>query len=485
MHVTDYYHLGRTQGEVDFVDVNTATDNPVFIDPRAIRIQQGDFTTESVACLVTFFTEVLDAIRLDDSDKVRTLMRRLGEPNEAHLGYSAGLSRGRGLRGKSSDSIADAITTSKAAQTGLLQDLEDTAFLVPGVGRDLLSDMATQIIRGPLIKYTQRMCEYYDIPLEEQYGGSVWNPDNLEWEEGYVALPRTPEGTLLLVPKSIVRHEPIFTNSKYFNGYIAPLLEGQELQANTQLVKLLRNGQRIVTKKDLRDKYGDGKEQVVDQTLRFDRKPIELYRQKARTITNPPLVNEDIAATIGAQNVDFMAAYRKIKAIQPGSDGASMYHRAVMDLLTAIFYPALTNVKIEREIHQGRKRIDIMYDNNATVGFFSWVNRAFPFLLLPVECKNYEKDLKNPELDQMIGRFSDFRGRLGIITCRSFDNKELFLARCKDTANDRNGFIIVLDDDDLEVLAREATSLQGEADRGKRFAYPLIRQRFDMLISAS
>ena len=161
-----------------------------------------------------------------------------------------------------------------------------------------------------------------------------------------------------------------------------------------------------------------------------------------------------------------------------------MHHRAVTDFLTAIFYPVLTNVKIEQETHQGRKRIDITYDNNATAGFFSWVNRAFPFLLLPVECKNYEKDQKNPELDQMIGRFSDFRGRIGIITCRSFDNKDLFLARCKDTANDRNGFIIVLDDDDLEVLAKEAALLQGEADRGKRFVYSLIRQRFDMLISA-
>jgi len=247
----------------------------------------------------------------------------------------------------------------------------------------------------------------------------------------------------------------------------------------------LRDGRRQVTKKDLREKYGDGKEQVVDQTLRFNRAPLDLYRQKAGTITSPPLLNEDIADTIGAKNVDFMAAYRKIKAIQPGSDGASLYHRAVSQFLTAVFYPSLVNMKIEKEINDGRKRIDITYDNMATAGFFAWVTHSFPCLYIPVECKNYKKDLGNPELDQMIGRFSRDRGRMGIIACRSFEDKNLFLRRCKDAATDGNGFIIVLDDDDLEQLAQEAADLQNETDRDKRLAFPLLRQRFDMLISAA
>ena len=85
----------------------------------------------------------------------------------------------------------------------------------------------------------------------------------------------------------------------------------------------------------------------------------------------------------------------------------------------------------------------------------------------------------------MIGRFSRDRGRMGIIACRSFEDKNLFLRRCKDAATDGNGFIIVLDDDDLEQLAQEAADLQNETDRDKRLAFPLLRQRFDMLISAA
>ena len=160
---------------------------------------------------MSFFTEVLDAIRDNNQSKVRALMRYLGEPNETHLGFSRGRSRGRGLRGIKTNDIADAISESRAAQTGMLRDLEDTAFLVPGVNKDLLSDMTTQIIRGPLIAYTQQCCAQYDIPMESQYGGSVWNPDSLAWEDRYdVPLPRTEDGALLLIPKSIVRHAPIW-----------------------------------------------------------------------------------------------------------------------------------------------------------------------------------------------------------------------------------------------------------------------------------
>jgi hypothetical protein len=41
---------------------------------------------------------------------------------------------------------------------------------------------------------------------------------------------------------------------------------------------------------------------------------------------------------------------------------------------------------------------------------------------------------------------------VGILLCRSFDNKGLFMKRCKDTAKDDRGFIMVFDDDDLAAL---------------------------------
>ena len=132
-------------------------------------------------------------------------------------------------------------------------------------------------------------------------------------------------------------------------------------------------------------------------------------------------------------------------------------------LLTALFYPSLTKPVKQQEIHEGRKRIDLTYTNVATHGFFHWLSMHHSASHIFIECKNYGREIGNPELDQMGGRFSPSRGQFGIITCRSFENKELFISRCRDTANDQRGFIIPIDDDDLRVLVGEVKEHLHEA----------------------
>ncbi len=137
-------------------------------------------------------------------------------------------------------------------------------------------------------------------------------------------------------------------------------------------------------------------------------------------------------------------------------------------ILTATFYPSLINPLKEVEIHEGRKRIDITFQNAAHNGFFyelpalKQVSSGYIF----VECKNYSGDPTNPELDQLAGRFSTNRGRFGILVCRNINDKELFTKRCRDTAQDGRGFIIALDDNDIKYLLnlREERKIQEISD---------------------
>jgi len=69
---------------------------------------------------------------------------------------------------------------------------------------------------------------------------------------------------------------------------------------------------------------------------------------------------------------------------------------------------------------------------------------------ISIECKNYSSDPHNPELDQLMGRLNRKRGFVGILTCRTIENKELALKRCRDVVNnDSERLILVLDDTDI------------------------------------
>ena len=225
-------------------------------------------------------------------------------------------------------------------------------------------------------------------------------------------------------------------------------------------MELLKNKKRRVTKKALTQKYGSGKAAIVRETLRHP-EVLDRYR-KAKASGKPlPLNHDEMAEIEGGVGPDWDALLSAATNLNPGTADASAYERAIEGLLTALFYPDLTNPRTQHRIHNGRKRIDITYTNMAISGFFKWIATHYPAAQVFIECKNYTEDIANNELDQIAGRFSPSRGQIGIIVCRTFENKALFLERCRDTAKDNRGFILVLDDADMAKLcaARQSDPL--------------------------
>ena len=72
------------------------------------------------------------------------------------------------------------------------------------------------------------------------------------------------------------------------------------------------------------------------------------------------------------EQVEVISQYlqRRLKEIPTGPDHATNYHRTATGILDFLLYPHLINPQIEREIHEGRKRLDLTFDNAATSGFF-------------------------------------------------------------------------------------------------------------------
>lgn len=477
MQVSEYYNLGRTQPYLDFVDIRLDTDIPVFLDPTAIKDLDSKWGHELASLLQSFFECVLGCIKAGDDRKAQSLLSSLSERNEFHLGYSKGESRGHAFGTISAESVWGALSKSQASLTGLLQDLEDTCLLIEGIGTDMISDAVSNILRGPLIKYTQEMCIYYGIPMTEGVeSGPIWNPLKGKWENSFVSLPITDYGKVVLVPKVLVRYRVCYKYDEYYRHFLLPEMQLEEIHARSSLVEVLRDGSERVTKKSLMEKYGSNKLAVVTETLKRPR-VLEEYRSEKKSRVPLPLTHEEISEIEGSDKPDWDELIKELKSISTGKEEAGKYEDVIEKIFSSLLYPSLCYPTKQHNIHEGRKRIDITYTNEARNGFFSWLSFHHPCSLIFVECKNYGKEIGNPEVDQLSGRFSPNRGKVGILTCRQIENRERLVKRCKDTANDSRGFIIPLDDQDVINLMKER-QVHPESNE-----YPLLRSLFNQIIS--
>ena len=252
--------------------------------------------------------------------------------------------------------------------------------------------------------------------------------------------------------------------------FILPFRQRDEIRRRTDLVHRRRDGTAFVTKKSLRERYGASKRVSADVT----RQHVELlqqYREKKAAEKTPPLAHSDLA-----QEPDWDRLLGDVIACEPGRPDSRNYEDAIQRLLSALLYPWLTNPRRERRADNGRRRIDITYDNDATSGFFRWLNDNYIAPTISIECKNYSEDPGNPEVDQLAGRFSNGRGWFGILVCRNAENIDLLVARCADWARDRRSYIMPLTDADLRQLV-DARRHQDDAT-----FLQILRNRFDRLI---
>lgn len=472
MRISEFYNLNRTQPTLDFVDAPIDGDVSVFIDPRALRCLPSDWGARCIFLIQSFFHTVLHLIKNKEDKKARELLATLREPNETHLGLSKGAARGRGLGRDSARDVWKALSESQALHSGLLEDLEDAILMIEGISSDIISDMTTNIIRLPLIEYTNRIAGLYGIPLNDSVNsGPFWDAQERTWKNNFVKLPTTNHGKLLLIPKAIVRQKMDYDVDEYYRDYLLEHLRGIELDANSELVQLLKSGGRRITQKDLIAKFGRGKSMIVRETQKHP-EVLERYRNDKRKKFSPPLGHSAIALADGTSPPNWDQILEALQQITPGRTDAADFERCVEQLISALFYPALTNPDLQTPIHQGRKRIDLTYTNVAHCGFFHWIGQHYTAPNVFIECKNYTDDPANPELDQLSGRFSKSRGEFGIIVARIIADKKLFMNRCRDTAQDGRGYIIFLDDNDLIELVKE------KKEKGDNAEYKLLTERF-------
>ncbi len=447
------FSLSNSQSQLDFVDVELTRDVPLYLDPYAIQLKSDDWSDLCIGQIRSFFTEVLNALRENNEARATHLLSNLHEPNETRFGVSKGRPRGRAIGEKKARSLANSITNSRAFETGVLADVSEAELFIKYIGPDTISDLTTNVLRQQLADYTAEQCELYGIATHPTNSlGPIWNAQVRDWQAVTLHLPRYDGKPILLVPKLSVRHRLALNSQEFYTHHMLEYLKAEYHQAGGALVKSYKDGRTYVTKESVKEIHPFIKNDLAQFVLDHP-EILEFYKNLKGA--EGPLSNEDFARVVAQSNFDERVFARTLiqllTAIPAGPAEATKYHNLTLGICSFLFYPGLSYPIKEAEIHQGRKRIDIKFTNTATSGFFFEMmnSPAARANSVYVECKNYSREIANPELDQIAGRFSPNRGKLGLLLCRSIDDRARFIERCRDTAGDHRGFIIVLEDADL------------------------------------
>lgn len=298
IQVSDYFNLGQQDLQFDFVNVRLDTDVPLFIDPSALKIINNDWSMNCQRLISNYFKLVLENIHNGNQEKAKSLLVELSEPNETHFGHSRNQSQGKGMGKIRAVKIWEALNNSLAVKTGLINDLEDTILMINGIGPDLISDVVTNIIREPLIQYTEIMCHKYNIPTTKFRSGKLWNPNTEKWERK--VLPQALAGMvgnpkpLLLVPKELVRKSITYSAKEFNSHYLYEAIQRERYAQG--LVRVIKNGEtRLITKKTIKEelKGQPVKEQNIKLTI--NRKNIlKQYKAQKEKYPLPKLSDDEL-----------------------------------------------------------------------------------------------------------------------------------------------------------------------------------------------
>ncbi len=463
MKISEIYKLKKNQRELDFVDIDFPKDLPLFLDPFLIKNDSSQIGEECEECISSFFGLVIAYLKNGNKTAAREIMTNIGEINEIHLGLSANESRGNGVGPINTFQLIESIVESEAVKTGVVEELTDFNLFIKGIGRDKISDLIANVIKKYLIKYTQEQCDIWGIPMTDNCKtGFYWEPNELIWKQGTERMLIIDDKAVLLVPKEFVSFSKTDATQIYYQKFVLEFYQDEYKRIDHYLVKEKRN-----KKGELIEKYVTKKS--IDQDFKNNNITIDKAWLAKFSEDHPEILNKYRKEAVLSHTSVFEKAspeelndladriVDELENTNSGEKEATRYQRIVCGACELIFFPELSNPKMETSIQNGLKRIDITFSNRAKKGFFKRIVEIndIPAHLIMMECKNYSDDVENPEFDQLIGRFSNNRGKIGFLFCRRLNNEEKMIEREKFLWKERQEIVIYIDDSRLIKLLND------------------------------
>lgn len=281
---TEYFHISLKQSEIDFWDIYVNADIQKFLDPGRLLQYDDERSATMREHIVWYFTKFLQYVRTGDEVNGIRMMKYLGELKEIHLGYATKGYKGNAVGEVKGKLIYERFKQSKAVQTGMLQDLEESALLVKGIDKDIISDMTAKICKADLIAFTQQQCRKHEVPMQKHNVGMTWMGEN-KWTEIEVELPTCENQPIILIPKGLVSNILLINSRDFYRNELLSSVQEDIMRADRSMIRILKNGNKkcVLTKKELqsREEYSFSKDLIYRE---IEKKPgiLKSYRQRKK-----------------------------------------------------------------------------------------------------------------------------------------------------------------------------------------------------------
>lgn len=247
---SEHFGLKVKSEDLDFLDIYANQDIQLFLDPYGISAMGTSWSRRCELHITGFFQYLIDSIKVGDKKAINTLLNALHEVDEVALGYSSGKPSGRGIGTVQAKEILTAFETSQAAKSGDIKDIADCALMIHGINRDKISDITANILKKPLIEFTQEQCKKYGIPVKKVPVNNTFDYDTLSFTSYFAELPVVNGLPKILLPISSVRRDPQLSKDKYYRNFVLEFLRAEHEHAGDALASILKNGRVLVRKKD-------------------------------------------------------------------------------------------------------------------------------------------------------------------------------------------------------------------------------------------
>ncbi|WP_312535989.1 hypothetical protein [Acinetobacter variabilis] len=284
--------FGITDLNHEFFDINIYGDTEEFVDPYCISQTPTPTGMAAHQCISLFMKELLASIQNQTDTRSKYLCSKFNEPNGTRLGYSRIKKDGRGAGDYLASLFLEQLKRIRhLIQNGIFNHLEECSLLCNELRFDRISDITIDIIKLPLIKFTQNQCQKYGISMRKTKSKlSYFCMNTGLWKEDYFELPHIDdsEDFLILIPRTFIPKVPTYNPMYFYTNTAQEHFKRQAIFNNDSCVSRDRKGNIQVLSKDLRvsENYKPSKENIRRGIIEDPQLLIKYRNEVARDIFN-------------------------------------------------------------------------------------------------------------------------------------------------------------------------------------------------------